>query len=449
MDELIEKIVKGEHIDLDLTNPNHLKLIKKVNSLFTPLKTVYDKMYEYYKGNTDAMANYKFVTTRSNNKVNLNYIKKFVKEEVSYSVGKEIAYESISGNDEFIKDINYELAHWKSNHNSDLMKYLLIFTEVYELYYLNKNLEFTSKLIKPTDGYAFVDSFGNILFFIHYYKNKLNNKKYMDVYTDKYIYHLDSKFNIIETPSENHFKEVPISYGQLSEETTDDSLYKDIKGLQDASEINLSDISNEISDTRNAYLVFKNVTLDEDQATKMKEKGILILPGDRAAAEWLVKNINDTFIQNTVGTLEDKMYQIGCHINANEKMQSNTSSLALRARLNAMENKCSLNQNAHKDIVKNRIRFLCKYLKFRKNKDYDYKDIKLKYTPNIPQDDLMMAQILSQVPEGTISLETARTQFSFIDNAQVEGERVNKEMEAQLAKYPKDLSNMHDGEIDG
>ncbi len=31
------------------------------------------------------------------------------------------------------------------------------------------------------------------------------------------------------------------------------------------------------------------------------------------------KNINDTFIQNTLNTLEDKMYQLSSHINHNEK----------------------------------------------------------------------------------------------------------------------------------
>ncbi|SQC85457.1 Phage portal protein, SPP1 Gp6 [Clostridium perfringens] len=167
----------------------------------------------------------------------------------------------------------------------------------------------------------------------------------------------------------------------------------------------------------------------------MKEKGIIILPGDKSKAEWLIKNINDSFIQNTINTYEDKIYQIACHINANEKMQSNTSSLALRARLNAMENKCSLNQNAHKDIIKNRIRFICKFLK-TKGKDYDPKDINIKYTANIPQDDLMIAQILAQVPEGTISKETARSQFSFIANSLVEAERVAKEQKEEIDKHP-------------
>lgn len=215
-------------------------------------------MYGYYKGNTDAMSKYKFVTERSNLKINTNYIKKFIKEEVSYTVGNEITYESRSGDPNIIKDIEYYTSHWDELHDTDLMKYLLIFTKVYEIYYLDENADFCSKIIKPTDGYAYVDNAsGKVLFFIHAFKNDFDTvNTYVDVYTDEFIYHYDGRFNEIMDPTENIFGEVPISVGKLTLEEYHDSLYKDIKGLQDAFETNLSDVGNEISDFRNAYLVF-------------------------------------------------------------------------------------------------------------------------------------------------------------------------------------------------
>lgn len=51
----------------------------------------------------------------------------------------------------------------------------------------------------------------------------------------------------------------------------------------------------------------------------------------------------------------------------------------------------------------------------------------------MPQDDLMMAQILSQVPENLISKETARAEFSFIDNTSHEAQLVKKEIEEQMS----------------
>lgn len=433
INEIIKKLFKKE-IGLDLNNPEHLKLVKKAYGSYHVFKNIYNKMYQYYKGDTDAIRKYLFVTERSNLKINLNYIKKFIKEEVAYTLGNDITYESRTDNKNIVKDIEYYTAHWNELHDTDLMKYLIVFTKVYELYYIDDNADFCSKIIKPTEGYAYYDeSSKKVLFFIHSFKNDFDTTtSYIDVYTADKIYHFDSKFNEIAAPTINIFGEVPVSIGELTEEGYDDSLYKDLKGLQDAFETNLSDIANEISDFRNAYLLFVNSQVGEDDVPKMKKLGVLQLPGDKADAKWLIKNINDTFIQNTLNRYEDTMYQLACHINHNEKLQSNLSGITLRSRLIVLENKCSLEIKAHKNIVKNRLRFLFKYLDLKKNKKYDYKDVKALYTPNIPTDDLSTAQMLSQIPEGIISKDTARGLFSFINNKVAEAEKVKEEQKEEI-----------------
>lgn len=432
LNKLINKLFKKE-FGLDLHNYEHLELVKKAYGSYHVFRNIYEKMYRYYKGDTDAIRKYLFVTDRSNLKVNVNYIKKFIKEEVAYTLGNDITYESRTDDTNIVKDIEYYTAHWDELHDTDLMKYLLIFTEVYELYYIDKKADFCSKIIKPSNGYAYKDSSsGKVLFFIHTFKNDFEQHNNIDVYTENYIYHFNDKFEEIASPSKNLFKEVPVSIGILSYEKESDSLYKDIKGLQDAFETNLSDVGNEISDFRNAYLKFIGCKIDNDDVPKMKRLGVLQLPGKGASADWLIKNINDTFIQNTLDRYHDTMYEIACHINHNEKLQSNLSGITLRSRLIVLENKCNLQIKAHRNIVKNRLRFLFIYLDLKKNKIYDYKDIKALYTPNIPSDDLATAQMLSQVPDGIISKDTARGRFSFINNKVVEAEKVKKEQKEEI-----------------
>ena len=440
VNEMIKKLFKKE-IGLNLNNPEHLELVKKVNGSYHVFKNIYEKMYRYYKGDTDAIRKYLFVTERSNLKINTNYIKKFIKEEVAYTLGNSITYESRSDDVNIIKDIEYYTAHWNELHDTDLMKYLIIFTKVYELYYIDDNADFCSRIIKPTDGYAYYDEASKkVLFFIHNFKNDFDKENsYIDVYTSDKIYHFDNKFNEVSAPSINIFGEVPVSIGELTDEGYDDSLYNDLKGLQDAFETNLSDIANEISDFRNAYLLIKNAEVNKEDVPNMKKLGVMQLPGEKAGAEWLIKNINDTFIQNTLNRYEDTMYQLACHINHNEKMQSNLSGVALRSRLIILENKCSLQIKAHKNMIKNRLRFLFKYLDMKKNKNYDYKDVKALYTPNIPIDDLSTAQMISQIPEGIISKDTARSRFSFINNTVAESEKVKKEQQEEM---PVDLDNL-------
>lgn len=445
--DLIKKLFKKE-IGLDLNNPEHLKLVKKAYGSYHVFKKIYEKMYQYYKGDTDAIRKYLFITERSNLKINSNYIKKFIKEEVAYTLGNDITYESRTENENIVGDIEYYTAHWDELHDTDVMKYLLIFTQVYELYYIDDNADFCSKIIKPTEGYAYYDkASGKVLFFIHAFKNDFDTTtSYIDVYTADYIYHYDGKFNEIADPTPNIFGEVPVTIGKLTEEGYDDSLYKDMKGLQDAFETNLSDIGNEISDFRNAYLLFKNAQVDKEKIPEMKKLGVIQFPNSGGDAAWLIKNINDTFIQNTLDRYEDTMYQLACHINHNEKLQSNLSGVALRSRLIALENKCSLQTKAHKNIVKNRIRFLFLYLDLKKNKKYDYKDVKAIYTPNVPSDDLSTAQMLSQLPEGLISKDTGRGLFSFVNNVPYEGQKVQKEQnsETELVNLDKVVDN--DGE---
>lgn len=435
LSDLVKKLLKKD-IGLDLCNPEHLNLVKKVYGSYRVFQNIYEKMYRYYKGDTDAIRKYLFVTERSNLKINTNFMKKFIKEEVSYTVGNDITYESRTDNESIVKDIEYYTAHWNELHDSNLMKYLLIFTQIYEIYYLDSNADFCSKIIKPTEGYAYYDkSSGKVLFFIHAFKNDFDyTTTYIDVYTDNYIYHFDGSFNQIANPTENIFGEVPISCGELTDEKYDDSMFKDLKGLQDAFETNLSDIANEISDFRNAYMVFMGCEINKEDIPNMKKLGVLNTKTKDSKIEWLIKNINDSFIQNTLDRYIDVMYQLACHINHNEKLQSNLSGVALESRLIALRNKCTLEIKAHKNIVKNRNRFLCIYLNIKKTKNYDYKDIKALYTPNIPSDDTATADIISKLPEGTISKDTMRGRFSFINNKVAEAEKVKAE---QKETWPK------------
>ena len=89
------------------------------------------KQYDYYKGKTDIINNYP-VTDRSNRKVNDNYIRTFIEEEVSFMVGQPITY---VGEEEVVRDIYYNLNKINSTLDTELCTNLLIYGEAYELYY--------------------------------------------------------------------------------------------------------------------------------------------------------------------------------------------------------------------------------------------------------------------------------------------------------------------------
>nr|WP_228857552.1 phage portal protein [Clostridioides sp. ES-S-0173-01]UDN49589.1 phage portal protein [Clostridioides sp. ES-S-0173-01] len=405
-----------------------LDLIKEIYDDWDSSKSEYDTMYKYYKGETDAISNYKMVTKRSNNKINTNFLKKFINEEVAYSLANKITYTSRSGDEKIINDLEYYTCHWSKKHDSDLLRYTLLFGLCYELYYV-KDDEMQVKIIKPTDGCHYENENGEIVCFIREFTKNFEDETYIDVYDKEYIYHFDSNFKEVESPTVNNIFDghVPISICKRSEELGKNTIYNDIKGLQDAYETNLSDISNEISDFRNAYLTFSGCNIKEDDLPRMKELGILQVNGE-GKIEWLIKDMNDTFVQNTLSSIKENMYEITSHINHNEKMQSNTSSLAVIARLISTEWICSQNNDSIADTLFNRYKLLCIWLNKKYGFDYDYKDIKAKFTPKIPRDDLVVANILSQLGD-KLSTETGLSQLSFIDNPHAEMEKAKKEQE--------------------
>lgn len=421
-------------------------LLKEAYNYFETKKPFYDEMFWYYKGHTKALEDYFIIDDphRSNHKIRVNFMKKFIKEETSYSVGNDITYISKSGDANVINDIDYYLEHWSEQHDSKLMNQMLTYGFAFELYYIDNNAQFCSKIITPREGYAYVDEYGNLIFFMHVFYKKFDNKLYIDVYDETNIYHYQGNLDNLVSTDDNFFSDVPVSIAQVSEEKEYDTIFNDIRGLQDAYETNLSDISNEISDFRNAYLSIFGFQLDSANAEELKKKGIIQVSSDKGRVQWIIKNINDTFIQNTLTTLEDKMYQIASHINHNEKMQSNLSGIALRNRLISLEEKCKLNQRAINDAIKGRLKFLFIYLNLRKNKTYDYRDIKIKFTPNIPQDDATAAQIITQLGD-KLSTETGLSLLSFVENPSGEAEKAKKEQQEAMPETNLDKVVGNDG----
>ena len=116
------------------------------------------------------------------------------------------------------------------------------------------------------------------------------------------------------------------------------------------------------------------------------------------------------------------MYEISNHIDTNEKMQSNLSGSAIRNRLIGLEQRVRDSEGSMKNIIQGRLYFLFKFFNKIERLDYDYRDISAKFTLNIPQDDVSMAQIISQLPEGILSKQTSRSLFSFMYNLDREEE---------------------------
>lgn len=460
-------------MDLDLN------LIKKCYNDWDSKLEHYDKINQYYYGNTDSLKNFKPQMGRSNLKINTNFVQKLVDEEAQYSFDNDITYVSKDGNENVINDITYVLQNNKADHDINLGRELICFGQAFEISYINKaDGKLLNRRVSPLHGYMYCDENDEPVYFLRIYNKPLDRKDYIDVYTKDCIYHFNDEFETVEEPTPHYFGIVPVGYGiiggvEYNEDKGyvegDKTIYRTIKTIQDALETNLGDITSEISDFRNAILKMFGIELEDakdkdgnvingadglplKQVPVMRDNAILYF-GKKSEedAEWLTKNINDAFIKNTRDDLKDLIYSLTSHINNNEKMQSNLSGIALRSRLFSLEGRCRDNEKAMTNIIKTRLKCICKYLFLKQSKAYDSNMIGIQFTPNIPVDEQGLADIISKLPQDVVSNYTKRSWLPRISNPDLEQKRIDKEYKDKLNKIdfsnPNNNSNLGDNNV--
>ena len=403
-------------------------------------------MYDYYIGKTDVLRNYP-TTDRSNRKIVDNFIKAFIDEEVSFMTGVPVTYSSKDDNSDIIDDIEYNLNNVSYNIDTELATNLLIFGEAYELYYINED-EFKIKCFNPMNSYAYRDTEGKVQLFMYFYKKELDDTNvYAEVIDDNFIYHMDENFKELEPATPHYFEYVPVGVAILPNKYND-TLYNNIKYLQDAYEATMSDWSNEIADTRLAYLYLTGVDIDEDTASKMKQMGIIQSSDSNSKAEWLVKNINSDFIKEYRSIIKEDIYRVAQHVDNQTNIQSNTSGVMLATRLNCLRIKITTQNQSMKNCIKTRLKCLFRYLDIAENKLYNYRSIDIKPQLNLPQNDVETAQIISQLND-KLSIQTGLERLSFITNGKAEFDKMLEEQKQIEQNSMDSLDDIDTNDIDG
>lgn len=418
---------------IDTLDTNMSKVVLECISHYDTEHLLNESKYNYYKDHHDILDNYTSTDRRSNQICQCNFIGRFIDEEVSYICGKPVSFAPKNGDSNVIMDIDYYLSHWSKKHNQMVCKDLSIYGKVYELYYIDSDLDFCSKVLNPLNSIGLIDENNNVVLFLYFYRKPFDQHIYTDIYTDKEIITVYKDTLQVVNRRINIFNRVPVSFA-----TIDRTVYDMIKSLNDSYNITLSNAVNENSDFRNAYLKITGAKVSEDDIQYFDKKGILNVPKD-CDMDFLIKNLNDAYLKTTLKETKDNIYETTGHINTSEKLSSNTSSLALRGRLVTLEERCQLIADSMTDIVKLRLKFLFLYLKNYlaeyKNKDpktYNWKNIDVTFTPNIPTDLSMLSDVISKLGGVELSQETKLSLLPFIENPRLEMKKIKNEQDANM-----------------
>lgn len=392
---------------------------------------------DYYEGNHSILKDYRMQDSRSNMKLVFSYPKKFVDNEVGYILGEPVNYISKSDDSEIINSIDLHLSHWDKYHNQELRKQSEIFGESYELEYINADGEFSAMVLNPINCFVVTDGTAenNVILALYLFTRKFDENKYLDVYFGKEIIHykLDGE-DLENIGTDTHiFDRVPITTCPANSEKS--CGFKDIISLVDAYNALNSDLVNEIADFRNSYICIEGATIEEEDLKKMKSMGIIQVPNN-AKVYFLTKQINDSFVQNELNNIEKKIYDLSDQVNFNENWASNTSSLALKNKLINLENRCALKESIMEKVLKQRLRNFFLFIQKKTGRHFDYRDIAIKFTRNLPVDLASTAQIITQL-QNVASQETLLSLLNFVENPKAELEKYRREQEYNMIDLDK------------
>jgi SPP1 family phage portal protein len=405
-------------------------------------KAVYQN---YYNGQHDILNNYKFSPKRANMKIVVNWFRKFLHDELAYSLSNPVNHIDKQGNNQFIDRIDLDFSTWEKVHNQKLMLKANTFGYAFELRYLKDN-EFKATVLTPMNCYVLEgnDAEKTVQLGMHFYnENQFSKVELVDIYLpNKIVWHFTiDKDKLTKVGESTHaFLDVPIKVVEANTERL--SMLDDIKPLIDSYNVTLSNMVNELSDLRMAIIKIIGTKFNtDDDISLMAEKGVIQIQKG-AEIDYLIKNLPDAFANSTLKEIKENIYKQASHIDTNEKLQSNISGSALRGRLITLENKCATIHTMLEQCIKSRLKDYFYILSVRENIVYDYRLIQQRFSMNVPTDLLHMADVASKLKD-IFSYETLYGLFGFVENPAIEFQKYLREQEV-LRDKEVDLDAVED-----
>ena len=423
------------------------EMIKKYIELNKEKDASNRKKFDYYMGNHNILHRTMQDASKPNNKVVNPYAHYITDIMTGYFMGEPVNY---NGKDEKQIEVIEAIYNYndEASENSKLAEYASIYGVSYEIMYLDDDANIRFKRIDTEGAIPIYENNieGDLLYFIRYYDEQDimtgNTITYVEVYSRNRIQFYSLSLGALEYLSEveHHWGLVPINIFYNNEEELGD--FETVMSEIDAYDKLESDNLNEVEYFNDAYLALYGVEgTDGDDIAMMKENRVLLLPED-AKAEWLVKSINDTYLENLKTRLDKNIHKFSyCPAMTDQDFSQNASGVAMKYKLMGLENATSKKESAFKVGLQRRLELICNMLAVQ-GTNYDYRAVNIIFTRNIPNNIVEMADVINKVGH----LYSEETQMNLLPiEVDYEKEQERKAQE-QSAGYSIDFSTVGAGE---
>jgi len=178
---------------------------------------------------------------------------------------------------------------------------------------------------------------------------------------------------------------------------------------------------------------------------ELRKNKILSLD-EGGSAEWLIKNLNDSYIENIKTRLQNDIHKFSSVPDmSDDSFAGNASGVAIKYKLLGMEQIRSRKERCFKKGLQRRIEIIAGMLRTKSKADIDFRDINIAFTANLPANLQEQAQIVSQL-DGMISRKTLLSLLPFVTDPKEELEELDKEREEEGAGDYDSLGGEPNGE---
>ena len=401
----------------------------------------------YYEGKHGILRKEGRRNNAANNRLVSNFCSYITNMSAGFFLGNPVTYKTVGKNEHELATL---LEIFKYNdeaaHNLSLAEESSITGEAYEVLYTDKdaNIRFahipSEEMILVCDSSLEENPICAVRHFRVYGLDLSTYTEFVDVYDAKKISHY--KYDGILKPfdvQEHYFDDVPIVEYPNNHQHRGD--FEDVLSLVDAYNLAQSLTLDDMADFTDAFLLLKGYAgMTPEDAAEMRRSKIIKLD-ENGSAEWLIKNINDTYIENFKTRVQRDIHKFAQIPDmSDENFASNTSGVAIKYKLIGLEQIRSRKEREFKKGLQRRIELIGNILKLKNQAQIDFRDVDVQFTANIPANIVEQAQIVNQL-EGVVTQKTLLSLLPFVADpseeiAEIEKQRAEEIRQNDIEIYP-------------
>lgn len=446
--------------DIEITKELIIKLIDNHKKE----KKRIERLKKYYRNENDILNRVYTDINKPTNKIAHNYAGYITDSYVGYFLGKPITYKSENTNLlEQIRDIFiYNDEH---DNNTTIGQEQSICGYAYEILYTDENADIRFKCIPTEEMIVVYDNTieENIMFGIRYYDiedvlDETSNIQQVEIYTLDSIITYEKDGNELKEISiqDNNFNDIPIVDYENNINRIGD--FEKVISLINAYDQANSDTANDFEYFTNALLVISGILMKDEEEEEnqrpldFKNNRVLNFLDGNCKAEYLIKDINDTALENYKNRLNKDIHKFSNVLDVtDENFASNISGIAMKYKLSGMENVTGIKESKYKKGLLRRIELIVNILNIKTNNTYLFTEINPVFTRNIPANETELVNMAKQL-YGIVSDDTILSIIPFISDIELEKELLRQSKEDKAIEYENfntNIENVEEGAVNG